>query len=50
MVIEGELEDIGVKASCSYAKQTLDVECDEAMSDEKIRNVVKKAGYELASN
>jgi copper chaperone CopZ len=49
MVIEGELEDIGVKASCSYVTETLDVECDEKVSDGKIREVVKKAGYDLAS-
>ena len=48
VVIEGELEDIGVKAKCKYATQTLDVEYDEAKFDEdKIRAAVISAGYEL---
>lgn len=46
MVIESDLEDIGVKATCSYAKQSLDVEFDETkVSDEQIHEVVKKSGY-----
>ncbi len=50
MVIESDLEDIGVKATCSYAKQTLDVEFDEAtISDSQIENVVKKSGYEVTN-
>lgn len=49
MVIEGELEDAGVKASCSYAKQTLKVEFDEnKTTEETIHAVVKKAGYSLS--
>jgi copper chaperone CopZ len=46
MVIESDLEDIGVNATCSYAKQSLDVEFDETkVSDEQIHDVVKKSGY-----
>ncbi len=46
MVIESDLEDIGVKATCSYAKQTLDVEYDESkIAEETIRESVKKSGY-----
>lgn len=49
MVIESDLEDLGVKANCSYAKQTLDVEFDETkITDETIAGVVKKDGYSLA--
>jgi Cu+-exporting ATPase len=46
MVIESDLEDIGVNAICSYAKQTLDIEFDEKnVSEDKIKDVVKKSGY-----
>ena len=46
MVIESDLEDIGVKASCSYAKQSLAVEFDESIVSEKhIVDTVKKSGY-----
>lgn len=48
MVIESDLEDAGVKASCSYVRQTLDVEYDETrVSDKKITEVVRASGYEL---
>lgn len=48
LLIEGELEDIGVSARCSYAKGTLTVEYDETKLDEdKIRAAVTSAGYEL---
>ena len=50
MVIESDLEDAGVKAICSYVKQTLDVEFDGGDADEdKIHQVVKKAGYTLVA-
>ncbi|OGG04192.1 hypothetical protein A2Z33_03490 [Candidatus Gottesmanbacteria bacterium RBG_16_52_11] len=48
LMIEAELEDAGVKARCSYADQTLDVEYDESrVSLDTIREAVKKAGYTL---
>ena len=47
LLIEGELEDAGIKARCSYAKQTLEVE-DEKADNKKIKEAVQKAGYELA--
>ncbi len=51
MVIEGELEDAGVQARCSYAKETLDVEFDETTTEEKmIHDVVAKAGYSVVSS
>lgn len=50
MTIEWELEDAGVKAKCSYAKQVVEVEFDgEKISDEKIKEVVKKSGYSISS-
>ncbi len=48
LIIESDLEDIGVKASCHYAKETLEVEYDESrIAEEKIRDVVYSSGYEL---
>jgi copper chaperone CopZ len=49
LVIESDLEDAGVKARCSYAKQTLEAEFDEKkISEKSIAEVVKNAGYTLA--
>lgn len=45
-LIELELEDMGIRASCSYAKQTLEV--DGEHDKKKIHEAVQKAGYELA--
>jgi Zn2+/Cd2+-exporting ATPase len=48
MMIESDLEDAGVKASCSYAKQKLEVEFDpQQITEKKIHEVVKNAGYIL---
>lgn len=47
-IIELELEDAGIAAKCSYAKQTLEVE-EENLDEKKVRNAVKSAGYELAN-
>lgn len=48
LMIESDLEDIGVLARCNYAKQTLEVEFDEKKIDEKtITDVVSKAGYQI---
>lgn len=51
MVIESDLEDCGVQAVCSYAKQRLDVEYDEnTVTDARIREIVKKTGYSITSD
>lgn len=51
LVIESDLEDAGVKASCNYARQTLDVEYDEArVTKETIEKVVTTAGYALSED
>lgn len=48
MVIESDLEDAGVNASCSYAKEVLEVEFDERnLSEKKIKEVVKESGYTI---
>ena len=47
-LIEMDLEDVGVKASCSYASEILNVEFDEnKIKEEKIKQLVKSSGYEL---
>lgn len=50
MVIESDLEDVGVKATCSYARQTLAVEYDEGkVTEDTIKKVVKNSGYTLGA-
>lgn len=49
LLIESDLEDIGVKASCNYAKESLEVEFDEKkVSVEKIVKTVQSCGYDIA--
>ncbi len=51
LIIESDLEDAGMKASCNYARQTLDVEYDESrMMKETIEKVVTTAGYALSED
>ncbi|OGG12043.1 hypothetical protein A2Z00_03380 [Candidatus Gottesmanbacteria bacterium RBG_13_45_10] len=48
MVIESDLEDVGVKASCSYAKQVVDVEFDPGKISEKdIQKTIVTSGYSV---
>ncbi len=48
LMIESDLEDAGVKAMCSYAKQTLEVEFDEKkIKEQAVKDVVVKAGYQI---
>ena len=48
LMIESDLEDAGVKAICSYAKQTLEVEFDEKkIKEQAVKDVVVKAGYQI---
>lgn len=48
MLIEGELEDRGVRATCNFAKAVVDVEYDPAkISDDTIKQAVKAAGYSV---
>ena len=44
-MIELDLEDAGISAKCSYAKQTLEVVDSENI--DKIKSVVKNSGYKL---
>lgn len=48
MLIEGELEDRGIMGTCSYAKQTLEVDGENDPSfEERLSEAVKAAGYHL---
>lgn len=44
-LIEMDLEDAGIKAKCSYPKQSLEVEDGQDLK--KVVEVVKKAGYSI---
>ena len=44
-LIEMDLEDAGIKASCSYPKETLEVEGDH--NSKKVEEIVKKSGYNI---
>ncbi|OGM59804.1 hypothetical protein A2955_03570 [Candidatus Woesebacteria bacterium RIFCSPLOWO2_01_FULL_37_19] len=47
-MIELDLEDEGFKASCNYAKQTLEVEYKEGNEDEnKVKKILANSGYGL---
>ncbi|OGG29376.1 hypothetical protein A2973_02235 [Candidatus Gottesmanbacteria bacterium RIFCSPLOWO2_01_FULL_49_10] len=53
LVIESDLEDAGIKASCNYAREVLEVEFDEPSIvnekiEEKIKKVVQISGYDFA--
>jgi len=48
MLIEGELGDIGVTATCNYAKGYVDVAWDEKKVKEKdIVGVIERLGYSV---
>ena len=44
-LLELDLEDVGVKAKCSYPKSTVEVEGDGNFVN--IRKVVEKSGYKI---
>ena len=46
-MIEIDLEDAGIKASCSYPKETLEIE--GAHDTKKVIEIVRKSGYSLVS-
>ncbi|KKQ98252.1 MAG: hypothetical protein UT24_C0007G0012 [Candidatus Woesebacteria bacterium GW2011_GWB1_39_12] len=50
-LIELDLEDAGIKASCNYAKETLEVELnDDKEKEKKVKDVIEKGGYQLTQN
>ncbi len=49
MLIEGELEDRGITGSCSYAKQTVEVDgMIDSDIDKKVKEAVEGAGYSVS--
>lgn len=44
-LVEMDLEDMGLKSKCSYAKQSLEIEGDHDY--EKVKSVLEKSGYVL---
>lgn len=48
MLIESDLEDAGVKAKCSYAKQVLEIEDTGGKKEEEIKKIVSDSGYSLS--
>jgi copper chaperone CopZ len=48
MLIEGELEDMGVDAKANYAKQLVEVTFDpNKIKEEAIVGAIKKLGYQV---
>lgn len=45
-LLELDLEDAGIKATCSYAKGTLEV--DKNSDSKKVVEIVKKSGYSIS--
>lgn len=51
MLIEGELEDMGVQAKAHYAKQIVEVKFDEKkVTEEMIIQAIEKLGYQVKLN
>ena len=44
-IIEMDLEDAGIKAKCSYAKETLEIEGGH--DKKKVVEIVSKSGYSI---
>jgi len=50
-MIELDLEDAGINASCNFAKETLEVNmADGKYPEKKVKEIIKKGGYELIQN
>jgi copper chaperone CopZ len=48
MLIEGELEDMGVEARANYAKQYVDTVFDEKkVTESAIKQAIEKLGYKV---
>jgi len=48
MLIEGELEDMGVQAKANYAKQLVEVTFDpQKTKEEAIIKAIEKLGYQV---
>ena len=47
-MLELDMEDAGIKASCSYAKETLEVEGEA--DKKKVVEIITKSGYSILSD
>lgn len=48
LMIEADLEDIGVKAKCNFVKEVVEVEFDpKKIKEKQIEDTVKTSGYIL---
>lgn len=45
-LLEMDLEEAGIKASCSYPKETLEIEGTH--DEKKVIEIVKKSGYSIS--
>lgn len=46
-MIEMDLEDVGIKSKCSFAKSSLEVELKDKSYEKKVFETVQKAGYRI---
>ncbi len=48
ILLEMDLEEAGIKAACSYAKETLSAEIKDESETKKIEKIVQASGFSLA--
>lgn len=48
-MIELDLEDVGIKCSCNYSKKLLEAEIKHPDDHKKIKDIVEKGGYRIAT-
>lgn len=49
-MIELDLEDLGIKSSCSYANKSLKVELGSDKESVMVVNSLKKSGYDITES
>ncbi len=47
-MIELDLEDAGIKAQCSFAKETLEVQLANSEKEKVVKETVTAAGYKIS--
>jgi len=46
-LLESDLEDMCIKAKCSYHKSSLEVEFDDKLDESEIFSLIEKSGYQI---
>lgn len=46
-LLESDLEEAGIKAKCSYKKNSLEVEFDDRLDESQVFSLVRKSGYQI---